>query len=168
MNLQLWEGRGLETQPRVGQNGKLGFWMCAHSFVCLWYQPSATTPAPNADTDAPCKGFVLLLRTWRDEWGLSNSLFVVGYFDSISEDGIIQIPSTRSRGQHTPSCPLSQHRTHSNSTQTMACNHWATAPVLRKVNTKKKTLVIVETEVEQQMVTIWVLLCIAVNKQFGI
>lgn len=33
-----------------------------------------------------------------------------------------------SKGQHTPSCPLSQHRTHSNSTQTTAPNNGATSP----------------------------------------
>lgn len=33
-----------------------------------------------------------------------------------------------SKGQHPPSCPLSQHITHSNFTQTMAPNHRATSP----------------------------------------
>lgn len=50
---------------------------------------SQRSAALNADTMA-WHGFVLLLRTGGHHRGLSNSLFVVGHFDSISEDGIIQ------------------------------------------------------------------------------
>lgn len=74
--------------------------------------------------DATCNSFVLLLKTGRDQCGCSKSLPVVGYCDSISEDGIVQ----QARVSTPLAVPSSQHRTHSNSTQTMAPNHRATSP----------------------------------------